>query len=415
VLGLVLVLVIVLVLVRHRPPSPHLCYAPARCGPELHRERLMARPVRLPALPALPALPSLLLLAGVAGCALPAGGLTPEALRPEPVVDRAPGLVAAPPREEILAAGSWDAGVLTRLEALIRSAGRPDLPVSERPVAVLDFDGTCIRNDIGEALLLTAIERRMIVVDEGLLASVPPELGRETLRRDAVRMAELPSVAGLPDPGRDAGLLSWRKALVAVYLRLHEREGGAAAVAWLAGALAGRTPREVRALTRETLAEELARPLGERLLQDGDYDPQPLAVPAGIRYPAEMLDLVAALQRHGFDVWVVSASNQWSVEVGAQRLGIPPHHVVGVRLAADPGGRLTREVLPPLPWGPGKVEAVRAFIGRRPTLVVGNGASDRELLATAAALAVVIAPDEDLRALADEEGWAVQSPFALAP
>jgi len=360
----------------------------------------------------LPALASLLLLCA---CAARPNGLTPEALRPDPVVDRPPGLVPAPSQEEILAPGSWDTGVLARIEAVIRSAGRPDLPCRERPVAVLDFDGTCIRNDIGDAVLLAAIDRRAIVADEALLASVPPELGQEGLRRDAARVAELPPDATLPDLERDAGFLSWRKSLATVYRRLREREGGAAAVAWLAGALAGWTPREVRAVTRETLATELGRPLGERLLQDGDYDPDPLSMPAGIRYPAELRDLVAALQRHGFDVWVVSASNQWSVEVGAQPLGIAPHHAIGVRLAADPDGRLTREVIPPLPYGPGKVEAVRVFVGRAPTLVVGNGESDRELLATATALAVVIAPGEELRATAEEEGWAIQSAFALEP
>lgn len=355
----------------------------------------------------------------VGSCAGVQGGtLTPEALRPEPAVRLAPGLEAAPSQEAVLVPGSWAAPVRERIEEVIRGAGRADRPLDERPVAVLDFDGTCIRNDLGEALLVTAIERRALVVDETLLASVPPDLGQEELRRAAARLAELPADAPLADLERDAAFLAWRKKLVAVYHGLREREGGAAAVSWLARTLAGLTPGDVRALTREALAAEQQRPLGTRALAEHAVDDAPLLIASGIRYPDEMRDLAAALQRHGFDVWVVSASNQWTVEVGAQPLGIAPHHVIGVRLATDPDGRLRPEVVPPLTWGPGKVEAVKAFIGRPPTLVVGDGASDRELLGTATALAVLIdspEPNQELRAAAEEEGWAFQPPFEVAP
>lgn len=384
--------------------------------------------------------PLLVACVGAAACGAAQGGrLTPEALRPDPALALAPGLVAAPSQEPILVPGSWAAPVRARIEAVIRAHGRPDLPLQERPLAVLDFEGTCVRNELGEALLVAAIERRALVVGESLFASVPPELGLEELRRHAARVAELPPDTSPAELERSPAFVAWRAGLVRVYRELRAREGGAAGAAWLATTLAGLTARDVRALAQEALTAELRRPLARRTLATAADGSVALARAAGIRYPDEMRDLVAALQRHGFDVWVVSATNQWTVEVGVQPLGIAPHHVVGARLAADPDGRLLPEIVPPLPWGPGKVAAVRTFIGRPPTLVIGDGAADRELLGTATALAVLIeggrpvsdappdqappetaggpgdAPQDDLRALAAEEGWAVQPAFAVAP
>lgn len=341
--------------------------------------------------------------------------MAPESLQPETVGSRAPGLSAAPSQESALPDGSWAPDVRARLEQLLRAHGRPDVPLGQRPVAVLDFDGTCVRNDLGEAVLLEAIDRRALVTNEAFLATLPEDTSRAELRVAAERTALLPADLRLDELEEQAPFLALRKGLVGIYGALQARGEPAAAVAWLARTLVGLRPDDVRALTEDALERTQCAPLAERRLALGPYDEDPIVVPSGVHYHAEVRALVAALQRHGFDVWIVSASNQWTVEVGAQRLGIAPHHVIGVQLAQDADGRLLPEVLEPLPWGPGKVDAVRTFIGRPPALVVGDGAGDREMLRLATTLAVVIDPDEETRAVANDEGWAIQPRFAPGP
>lgn len=291
----------------------------------------------------------------------------------------------------------------------MRDRGRPDVPAAERPLVVLDFDNTCIRHDIGEALLLEAAERLAFRFDAGFWDAIPADMGRADLQAAVARLA--PDSRHEVPPSAD--FLRWRKGMLLVYEGIIERDGGPASAAWLVQVLAGMRPADVRDLARATLAKELARPIGEELLATGPDDPQPVVMATGIRYHAEMRELVAALQRHGFDVWVVSASNQWTVEVAAAGIGIPADHVIAIRTLRDADGRLTSGIEPPLTYGPGKVEGIRQFIGRVPALAVGDAATDREMLAGADLALLIDKGDEELAAFAREKGWLVQPRFAV--
>jgi phosphoserine phosphatase len=103
--------------------------------------------------------------------------------------------------------------------------------------------------------------------------------------------------------------------------------------------------------------------------------------------------LLAKLRASGCTPWICSASPRWSVMPGARLLGIDPDHVIGVTCAVEQG-RLTGIVEQPVPVGPGKV----TWLKRRalsPSLAVGNGDFDLDMLAFADRALVISPPDSE--------------------
>ena len=103
-----------------------------------------------------------------------------------------------------------------------------------------------------------------------------------------------------------------------------------------------------------------------------------------------VLSLLKTANQRGYTTVAISASNQWAVEVGAAYLGIPPRHVRGIRLKTS-NHVLTPHVISPVPFGPGKVAALRAFSPRVPRLSLGDSfeRTDKEMLGYSEAAAVI--------------------------
>jgi hypothetical protein len=132
-----------------------------------------------------------------------------------------------------------------------------------------------------------------------------------------------------------------------------------------------------------------------------------------------MVELIAELRRHEFDVWIISASNVWSVRwMTTQALnplliahgapsGIPADHVVGVSALLYDQARslykdallvrenpeyaaleertlrslqLTSRLQYPVPTYAGKVGCIWDAIGRHPYLAAGDSPGDHAML-----------------------------------
>lgn len=123
-------------------------------------------------------------------------------------------------------------------------------------------------------------------------------------------------------------------------------------------------------------------------------------------------ELIRELQARDWEVWVVSASNQWIVEAGARLMGVAPERVIGIRVEIE-GGRLTDQPLLPVPNRAGKVDAIQKHIGRRPTLVSGDSYGDLSMLEWAERLPLVVqAPtprDASFAACVRARGWVVET------
>ena len=121
----------------------------------------------------------------------------------------------------------------------------------------------------------------------------------------------------------------------------------------------------------------------------------------------EMRQMIRDLDHAGFPAWIVSGGPHEVVVAGARRVGgeALAKRVIGLRLKRDPErGILTFDFDGPIPWGRGKVEAIKHWIPekRRPAIAIGNSSEgDGPMLAHATDLTVAIHPDEALRRVAD--------------
>jgi hypothetical protein len=183
--------------------------------------------------------------------------------------------------------------------------------------------------------------------------------------------------------------------------------------AWAVEILEGLTPLDIVQTTAQAYA--YARPMQPRMIE---VTPGKTGFPAPFFYP-EMVELIGELRRHDFDVWIISASNVWSVRWMVARAlnpllaahdaasGIPADHVMGIStLLQDTGGhlykdallvrgnpeyaaleertlssfRLTSRLQYPVPTYAGKIGCIWEAIGRRPYLAVGDSPGDHPML-----------------------------------
>ena len=292
-----------------------------------------------------------------------------------------------------LSAPGWLPAVRERLEALLRNGSGQGLPV------VFDFDNTIVCGDIGEATLA-------MLVRDGVLepGRVPELLGRSFVTSEG-RLCSIQSSTDLTE---------YYEALLAP--TAHGRSDPtplATGYTWAVEVMQGLRLSDVVRATQKVLA--LSQPGREQFLT---VTPGHSAYPVPFFYP-EVVELITELRRHRFEIWIVSASNVWSVrclvslglnpllrEAGVDQ-GIPPGQVVGVStLMTDDAGRLYKDAVMirereayaaldldfldtlrltswlqyPVPTYSGKVGVIWDVLGRRPYLAAGDSPGDHAML-----------------------------------
>src|SRR5260370_39388648 len=95
----------------------------------------------------------------------------------------------------------------------------------------------------------------------------------------------------------------------------------------------------------------------------------------------EMLGLVEVLRGEGVDIWAVSSTNNWVIEEGVRRFGIPADRVLAARVEVKDG--VVTDVLLDVPTDEGKVAALRRAGGAAPEAVFGDSVDDAGRLAGA--------------------------------
>jgi len=280
------------------------------------------------------------------------------------------------------------------LESLIRAGAGKGLP------AVFDFDNTLICGDIGEATLA-------VLVRSGKLN---PERVSETL---CPRFR----VAGRGEIRLEScvDLTAYYEALLAAAA---QGQNGlaplASGYAWAVEIMEGLGPQAIVQATRA--AYGLAVPGS---ICTTEVTPGKTGYPAPYFYP-EMVELLRVLLEHEFDVWIVSASNVWSVRwmvlealnpllrQDGLREGLRPDHVVGIStLLADRRGRLHQDAVLvrehagyatlhpkalagfrltsrlqfPVPSYSGKIACLFEAIGRNPYFCAGDAPGDHPMMA----------------------------------
>lgn len=279
-------------------------------------------------------------------------------------------------RAHRLAPANWDPGVREKLQTLI------DTEADANRVAVFDLDNTLLCRDIGDATF--EVLARSGKLDDARLGRglLPPARAAQPLPDAWFEQYETLLEPDPDDPGAKL----------------------AGAYTWVTQLMAGLTVADVvDGTTRAWAGEGLRR------------------YPRPFLYP-EMVDLLGLLSTRGVQVYVVSASNLWTVRwvirnalnpLLAERYGpaacLPPERVFGMALLLcdDRTGRLhtdaallqsdpeyaslsvgetahytlTPHLVPPLTTGAGKVAAVLHHITDGPVwLAAGDSLNDLPLL-----------------------------------
>jgi phosphoserine phosphatase len=123
----------------------------------------------------------------------------------------------------------------------------------------------------------------------------------------------------------------------------------------------------------------------------------------------EMHELIRRLRLQGCDVWAVSSTNNWVVEVGAERFGIARDHVLAACVHVEDGHVTDRLVR--VPTDELKAVAIREVIGKPVDAVFGNSVHDVAMLEMAK-YPVCVSPTSELGQIARERGWIMYWPVA---
>ena len=126
----------------------------------------------------------------------------------------------------------------------------------------------------------------------------------------------------------------------------------------------------------------------------------------------EMLALVNDLRGKGVDIWAVSSTNDWVIEEGVQRFGIPANRVLSARVQVKDG--IITDVIQDVPTDEGKVAALARVGVVAPDAVFGNSVHDAAMLAIARK-AFPVNPTAALVERSLQEGWPIYYPASVRP
>lgn len=126
----------------------------------------------------------------------------------------------------------------------------------------------------------------------------------------------------------------------------------------------------------------------------------------------EMQTLVEDLRGKGVDIWAVSSTNNWVIEEGVRRFGIPAERVLSARVEVKDG--VVTDVLVDVPTDEGKVLALARVGITAPDAVFGNSVHDAAMLMIARR-AFPVNPTPGLVERSAREGWPVYYPGSVEP
>lgn len=304
----------------------------------------------------------------------------------------------------------WIPENIESLDKFIKTYGKespsynPDIP----PLAIFDWDNTMILNDIGDALFFYLVDNLGFSFNQDFWTLIP-EKHRSALRQSYQEIKEVPSTHRTTAPSYQA----YRKRFITCYFEIAQDQGNETAYQWIVQILTGLTTTQIKAATEAALNVELYRPIAKENIGDGALDRSPISINTGIRYYQPMAELVQKLNDAGFEVWIVSASVQWAVEIAAQRIGIDATRVLGVLPEVGIDNTIVSKIRR-FTYRQGKANAIQQEIGRLPVFVAGDHNTDLEMLLLGTGLRLVIdRGKQPLMDTARKNCWLIQKPFLV--
>lgn len=122
----------------------------------------------------------------------------------------------------------------------------------------------------------------------------------------------------------------------------------------------------------------------------------------------EMQELTHCLAESGCEVWAVSSTNNWVIEEGVRRFGIPAERVLAAAVEIE-DGRATDRLIQ-VPTDELKVTAIKKHIPKTVEAIFGNSIHDLHMLELAR-MPYVINPNPDLEVVARQREWPIHRPL----
>jgi len=248
-----------------------------------------------------------------------------------------------------------------------------------RGVAVFDCDGTLIKGDIGEAMLYFQLEHFHFRISPAVVWPDHPE------RKELDELYESLSFSSSKTLKRDHRFARFADLVLSWYFDQLAEGRIEKACADIVRLFAGFSRFEARQIAEASVKDELQsdftkRQIGRRTL------------PKGIRFIGESVALLKSLQRTGFDIWVISGSNQWGVAAVLKRLHLPSDRIIGIDLV-EVNQVLSSTVKRPVPVLEGKVKSLKHLLRARPGIVVSDSKYDIPLFKYSADSKVLVHSD----------------------
>ena len=131
-------------------------------------------------------------------------------------------------------------------------------------------------------------------------------------------------------------------------------------------------------------------------------------IPRGIRIIPEIYQLIQSMLSSGWTVRIITASPEPTIQSVIQHWNLEEAAVRGMRLKRK-DDMLLPYIEEPMTFGPGKVQAIRELDDRAIDFAAGDSFTDLDMLRAARMALLVDRGKEDLRGLAEQEGFLVQA------
>ncbi len=288
------------------------------------------------------------------------------------------------------------------------------------PVAVYDWDNTCIYNDIMETMFRFQMFRLKYAMDKETFNSIIPEVAGKTLKDTNVLklsadygnvvLADLAAdiqsdYAFLYDNYINSGTMTLEEVretpqykdfcvkLPFLYDGLTDTPeiGAEYSYPWVCFLCVGMTKAEVQEMAVAALNDALVRKSEKVTIKtDPTFETRAnvtsYTYKAGIRLSLGIVDMMSKQRAAGWKVWVVSASFEPVIQaVGAiNGYDVPENRVIGVRLKMNASGTYIAELSDEpgyaLTQRMGKAIVIRNFIKEAPLFVAGDSDGDFEMM-----------------------------------
>jgi len=132
----------------------------------------------------------------------------------------------------------------------------------------------------------------------------------------------------------------------------------------------------------------------------------------------ELRALIADLQSRSVEIWAVSSTNDWVIEEGVRRFGIPATRVLAARVAVEQG--IVTDALLDVPTDEGKAASLARAGITAPHAVFGNSIHDAAMIELARGAngsngSFPVNPTPALIELAATRHWPIYYPASVAP